>query len=837
MKIGDIVINKLAPHYGYGEITSIDHKYIGAYFEDTDEECDYLTNNNPLKKVNGVSNGLSGSSPVSKPTHTSQPKKTSPQKNRNNRVQRDTDNVLVAALGAGKRLQHLGVIKENIDITGATKAIHARQDSRQAEIESLANIREHPYHGMLEVETVTSNRGKHNTKEQLIYVNEQTNVNVAGLGNAKLNILTWTNPIVQIGFSSDLREENDVREKGYTLISATPLARAKFSLLRPQLAGIYEPGGVVQAKEAKKKKTGLKAVKLDMTKEQVEAFLSKMSGMMLVSGAPGSGKTTVAMQRIRFLYDQQELRREELKNVSYRPDLTKIFLANQNLIDYSKKMLEKELQISSSVVELVKDFMRRYLADIWSYKNKAKVRKKRLLFHELRGRQAFFGLCNKDQLIDCWMSFEYQVKDRLTLVEEADWFLGAEQSLWKETTALSEKIIQFARQITVSSHPSSSSINMDTLYKRVASTYESLRECHRENNTLKELDQQIQQWLYWVYDPLDGIESYFVEEAYAGKIRIKEGIAAKIDEGEIVDRIKKDWEKRTYGQEEEPWLAFLLRFSLPTQRENRNRFREMTNPLDIATPYSDEQWTHIMVDEAQDLCVAEAALLGSFVHRHGAFTVSADFHQVVSPVWGMDNPDAFNIGSVLTGEKQLFPFAKNMRQSKQIGLFLKDFYQHAFGELATFEANETIDIEKGSPLLMIGSTSKFPARIKQRLAVMKRNEDLQSIALLQVNEDEEALKQIRAALEDLNVELAPIWAPSDKKNRLITTSVERIKGLEYDACFVVGMDDIDTSALKYSKNRAYVALSRPALQLTIFCEEMPKYLQKIAKDYLTIIRI
>ena len=234
-----------------------------------------------------------------------------------------------------------------------------------------------------------------------------------------------------------------------------------------------------------------------------------------------------------------------------------------------------------------------------------------------------------------------------------------------------------------------------------------------------------------------------------------------------------------------------------------------------------------MVDEAQDLCVAEAALLGSFVDPNGAFTVSADFHQVVSPVWGMENSEAFILGKSLKGEEQLFPFARNMRQSKQIGLFLREFYHNTFGELAPFEANDTIDIKGGNPLLMLGNSSEFPAKIKQRLAVMNRNPDINSIALLQINEDEKALQQLRTALENQGAKLAPIWASADKNNRLITTSVERIKGLEYDACFVIGMDDVDTSALNYSKNRAYVALSRPALQLTIHCEEMPKYLQKI----------
>ena len=99
------------------------------------------------------------------------------------------------------------------------------------------------------------------------------------------------------------------------------------------------------------------------------------------------------------------------------------------------------------------------------------------------------------------------------------------------------------------------------------------------------------------------------------------------------------------------------------------------------------------------------------------------------------------------------------------------------------------------------------------------------------------MEQIRLSLQKQGLELAPIWAATDESNRLMTTSVERIKGLEYDACFVVGMDDIENSAFMYSKNRAYVALSRPALQLTILCGEMPNSLQKIDRDFLEIVRI
>lgn len=840
MNVGDYVSNPKASHYGIGKVVSNDGRYLAVYFESLDEEKDYAVGDHPLKKENfsghGKTENIHGASSQKKDIPSKFNKLTE-------RIKRDKINASLAPVAAKSELHKKGISTENVDfISGHTDAAAKRQQGFNNEIKSLNMVIEHPFHAMMEVVIVSSNQRKEVKKKQLVYANEHISCNLAHLGNKKINILAWTHPIVQLALSGYLKEENDIRASDYTLKSVTPLARAKFSQVKPEISGLYEPGGPIRAEIFKKQRTGLKAVKLGMTRDQVDAFLSKMNGMMLVSGAPGSGKTTVAMQRIRFLYDQQEVRQEELRNVKYSPELTKIFLANQNLIDYSKKMLEKELNISSSVVELVSAFISRYLSDIWTHKQRAKVRRKKLLFYDTRGRQAFFGLCNVDQLKKCWKSFENQISERLSLANDAlwlknvPWFSFKNKKISKKGKELSKALRSYSKK-KISDNPSSSLFRMDSLYHYVAEFYEDLRRLRRQNGDLEDFDLQFQQWLYWVYDPLDGIKSYFLEEAYAGKIRIKVGIAAKIDEDEILNNIKKDWGKRTYGQEEESWMAFLLRFVLPIEKDHKARFRDVANPLDIAFQDSNERWTHIMVDEAQDLCVAEAALLGAFVHPDGAFTVSADFYQVVSPVWGMENPKAFNVGTSLKGEEQLFPFAKNMRQSKQIGLFLKEFFRSTFGEIAPFEANDTIDIQNGAPLLMLCNFSEFSLKIKQRLAVIRRNPDINTIALLQINEDEKAMEQLRSALQKQGVEMAPVWEPSDKGHKLVTTSVERIKGLEYDACFVVGMDDIDNSTLNYSKNRAYVALSRPALQLTILCEEFPEDLQRINKDYITIVDV
>lgn len=832
-ELGQLVTNNRAKEWGVGKIIEISIDYLTAYFPDIDDNKEFSREEHPLKIVSDQPcNNRQSAFAEQQPS-----RKTGASKH-SGRVERDQSNAKKAQKLAIEELRKNAGYKKNVDFTmGPSSSYIESRNIHQKLNESLKAISIFPFHLMIEAEVATiENLGRENKTKKLLYANEHSSYNaILGTEEHRVNVLAWTHPAIQLGRSRYLNEEADIRSQGYTLAAITPLARAKFSQVLPKISGLYEPGGSIGRKEKSIAKIGLTSVKLDMTRDQVDAFLSKMNGMMLVSGAPGSGKTTVAMQRIRFLFDQQDELVDDLNGVRYEPGLTKIFLGNINLIQFCESLLENELNIPTDVVELVEDFISKYLSDIWAYKHNAKQRRKKLFIYEEKGRRAFYGLCSAKDLQDCWFVFESQIAERIKQSKSAKWInfassQRARQSLQKLASSLS---VISTRKPGASTFLSS--FNMDAVYKSVSKEYENSRIILKEENQLERFDQEFQQWLFWVYDPFDALGSYFSDVLYQGSVRIKNGVGLKIREYEVLDAIKADWHDRVYGKEEEPWLSFLLRFSLPVETDYMRRFREIPNPLTIAEPTSGERWTHVVIDEAQDLCVAEAALLSSFVHPDGAFTVSADFHQVVSPVWGMETPEAFRIGSSLRdkGSFQRFPFARNMRQTKQIGLFLRSFYQNIFGEIAPFSENDVVEGPK--PLLLIGRSSSFAERIKQRLNVLKRNQDIQSIALIQVNEDEEGLIQYREQLTKLGVDMVPIWKSKAKdRDQLVTTSVERIKGLEYDVCFVAGMDNIESSTLKYSKNRAYVALSRPALQLTIFCEEVPRSLQRIDQNLMDI---
>lgn len=420
---------------------------------------------------------------------------------------------------------------------------------------------------MVEVKAKTINGSR---KNFIWYVNNNSYTNEVFSGNdgEDFNVLSWTHPGVQMALSEDLGSLCSLSDYRYQLEEVIPEARAKFRTVLPEISGIYEPGGSVGIEETKGVDGRLKAVKLDMTSEQVKAFINKMSGIMFVTGAPGSGKTTVALQRVSFLIHQDEARADGSQLVDYAPEKTKVFLANQNLITYTQSLLEQELGIPFAVVDLVPDFITRYLSDIWIFKHNARPHTKQAESRiGQRAREAFFSLCTAQDLRDCWRSYENQISKRLSGAAKTEW-LTFVAGLGHEFRAMAEKLagaLANPEALTESFDPIVSPLRMDVVFHKCESVYNDLRDLLKESKHRDEFDSAFLRWLFYAYDPLDCLQRYFSQHTHEGGLRIRDGTGAKADEKETVEGILEDWSGRFYRKEEESWLAWLLRFALPDE--------------------------------------------------------------------------------------------------------------------------------------------------------------------------------------------------------------------------------------------------------------------------------
>ena len=740
------------------------------------------------------------------------------------RVSRDQRNAEVARQCARAELRKFRALVSPEYISGPTEHDRNRARYDKQRREALEAITTNPFQVMVEVYTeVTGDNGNTRKKKQLWYANELSSVNEV-FKESDIAILAWTHPGIQLALTTDLGDYRDIQVNGLRLRSVEPLAKARFDSVLPQISAVYQPGGAVRPQKAPVPSTGLKAVKLEMTKDQVKAFISRMSGLMVITGAPGSGKTTVAFQRIRFLFDQQELQEPSNRLVKYTPEQTRVFLANENLAEQAEDLLANQLNIPNSVVESIGNYLDIYLDKVWRYKHNARPRQRKLSHLDAAARAAVLGLSDHHDLVHLWETYERQVAGRLATSTTAAWMTTDRESGGR-LKILAETLSRVAGNVTLGHDPANSGLTMGGIYSKVSRTYTEARE-GMPTHVRNRFDELFQQWLFRVYDPLSAVAAYFGGRESEAAYRMRQGTGARVNEAEILEQAKSEWADRVYGPEDRAWLAWLLRFALPEATDPQARFREMPSSIEPAMT-DGERWTHVVIDEAQDLSVAEASLLGSLVHPDGALTVSADFQQIVSPVHGMTSADALRVSRSLREKRaeQQYPFARNMRQSAQIGRFLQGFYEVAFGQRPTFDINAALDDKK--PQLVIAPPRDHTLRIKQIWNVFMQSGVVSSLAVLQINEDEQALKKLRAELEEAGVPLAPAWAASG--TGLCTTSVERIKGLEFDACIVLGLEDVERASLNFTINRAYVALSRPARRLALICGEYPPLLRKVDK--------
>lgn len=274
--------------------------------------------------------------------------------------------------------------------------------------------------------------------------------------------------------------------------------------------------------------------------------------------------------------------------------------------------------------------------------------------------------------------------------------------------------------------------------------------------------------------------------------------------------------------------------------------RELLAPSDIRNDLDRPEWSslkpimelyknQILVDEATDFSPIQLACMANLSHpRFNSFFACGDFNQRLT-TWGTRRIEDLN-GILRDIEVREIQFS--YRQSKE----LYNFGQAITSELGGYKQNSSPppreDNRGVAPALLETASESdvvdwLAKRIKEVETFLQK---LPSIAIF-VNTEEDVARlapALNARLEDQNILVVGCREGQavGQDNNVRVFDIQHIKGLEFEAVFFVGVDQLAQKHPELFDKYLYVGVTRAATYLGITCEErLPTILEPLRSHF------
>lgn len=239
-------------------------------------------------------------------------------------------------------------------------------------------------------------------------------------------------------------------------------------------------------------------------------------------------------------------------------------------------------------------------------------------------------------------------------------------------------------------------------------------------------------------------------------------------------------------------------------------------------PIHDLYRNQILIDEVTDFSPAQIACMAALVHpRIRSFFACGDFNQRLT-AWGSRSVEEMKW---VVPDIETKVISISYRQSRQLNEFAKAVIQAAGGKDSGVTLPEHVDNEGVLPALSEGLSNQgdlvhwLAGRILEIESFVKQ---LPSIAIL-VN-SEAAVQPLADALDKVlaNANIRVVACPNGRvigqDNDVRVFDVQHIKGLEFEAVFFVGIDQLARMHPGLFDKYLYVGATRAATYLGLTCE-------------------
>lgn len=258
--------------------------------------------------------------------------------------------------------------------------------------------------------------------------------------------------------------------------------------------------------------------------------------------------------------------------------------------------------------------------------------------------------------------------------------------------------------------------------------------------------------------------------------------------------------------------------------------------FELVRSISDEFKNQILVDEATDFSAIQLACMLHLTHQKtNSFFACGDFNQRITS-WGCHS------------ESQLAWLSKNLevrainisyRQSRKLNNFTNKMIKTVLVRSEEVDLPERSSCDGVAPVLLesSGAVGDISTWLKERIVEIEKSlETLPSIAVL-VNSEElvTALSnRLNDELSDENIQAVacPNGQVMGNDNDVRVFDIQHIKGLEFEAVFFIGIDELAREIPDLFDKYLYVGSTRAATYLGMTCyETLPEKLKPLKEEF------
>jgi hypothetical protein len=306
----------------------------------------------------------------------------------------------------------------------------------------------------------------------------------------------------------------------------------------------------------------------------------------------------------------------------------------------------------------------------------------------------------------------------------------------------------------------------------------------------------------------------------------------------LEELVKKDKNTRIHSDEQSLLLLFINSVCFSIANGFQRQFNSLYHPY--LTAYTNNCKPVIGIDEASDFSIIDLLAINSFRHPQlSSLTLSGDIMQRMT-LGGLSSWEEFSNVVEKTERKDL---QVSYRQSPTLLSLAQSIYQMSTGNKAAYKSYIEKNDDEPKPLILVSQDEdeKFNWIADRIIEIYKAYGDsIPSIAIFLPNEN---------LLEDYAISLGNLDTLSDvgilvkacrngevlgDKNTVRIFSIDKIKGLEFEAVFFHNLDDLQKQnisndlLLKY----LYVGLSRATFYLGLtLSEELNSNLYFILENF------